>query len=49
MLNIFLKTLFLFLFIFFVTPVGLILRSLGIDYLNKKIDKQKKTYWIKHE
>ena len=37
------------LFFLVVTPIGLILRIIGKDILNKKYDKEKETYWIKRE
>jgi len=46
MIDILLKFIFLVVFVFVVTPIGLILRVIGIDYLNKKIDKQTKSYWV---
>jgi len=39
-------TVFYFLVI---TPVGLLMRSFGKDPLNRKIDKNSKTYWLKKE
>ena len=36
-------------FIYFflvVTPIGLVMRIMGKDLLNKKYDKKKNTYWI---
>ena len=35
------------IFFLVVTPIGLILRIMGKDLLNKKYDKEKETYWIK--
>ena len=37
--------------IFFLTvaPIGLIMKIMGKDLLNKKYDKKKKTYWIKRD
>jgi hypothetical protein len=32
-----------------VTPIGLLLRLLGRDPMNRKFDPQAKTYWIEHE
>ena len=32
-----------------VTPIGLIVRIMGKDLLNKKYDKTKETYWIKRD
>ena len=36
-----------FVFFMVVTPIGLILKMMGKDVLNKKYDKKKSTYWIK--
>lgn len=38
-------------FIFFgvLTPIGLILRALGHDPMNRKLDRDAKTYWTTHE
>ena len=33
-------------FFLVVTPIGLVMRIMGKDILNKKYDKNKKTYWI---
>jgi hypothetical protein len=33
-------------FFVFVTPIGVILRLFGVDYLDRKPDKNRKTYWI---
>jgi len=35
-----------FIFFLVVTPIGLVMRIMGKDILNKKYDKNKKTYWI---
>jgi len=32
-----------------VTPIGIVMRMLGKDFLGKRIDKKGKTYWIKRE
>ena len=34
------------IFFLVVTPIGLIMRIMGKDLLNKKYDKKKNTYWI---
>lgn len=31
------------------TPVGFVLRILGKDLLNEKIDRSVRTYWLRHE
>ena len=33
-------------FFLVVTPIGLVMRIMGKDLLNKKYDKKKNTYWI---
>ena len=35
-----------FIFFLVVTPIGLVMRIMGKDLLNKKYDKKKNTYWI---
>tara|TARA_B100000315_G_scaffold226487_1_gene233452 strand:- start:656 stop:1039 length:384 start_codon:yes stop_codon:yes gene_type:complete len=35
------------IFFLVVTPIGIIMRLMGKDLLNKKHNKEKKTYWIK--
>ena len=37
------------IFFLVVAPIGLILRIMGKDLLNKKYNKKKKTYWIKRD
>ena len=37
------------IFFLTVTPIGLIMKIMGKDLLNKKYDKKKKTYWIKRD
>ena len=36
-------------FFLVVTPIGLIMKIIGKDLLNKKYDKKKRTYWIKRD
>ena len=36
-----------FVFFIVVTPIGLALKIIGKDILNKKYDKKRSTYWIK--
>ena len=36
-------------FFLVVTPVGIVLRIMGKDLLNKKINKNIQSYWIKRE
>ena len=35
-----------FIFFLVVTPIGLVMRIMGKDLLNKKYDRKKNTYWI---
>ena len=35
-----------FIFFLVVTPIGLVMRIMGKDLLNKKYDNKKNTYWI---
>ena len=36
-------------FFLVVTPIGLIMKIMGKDLLNKKYDKKKRTYWLKRD
>ena len=36
-------------FFLVVTPIGLVMKIMGRDLLNKKYDKKKRTYWIKRD
>jgi|TARA_Y100000310_G_C20519320_1_gene732857 hypothetical protein len=36
-------------FFLVVTPIGLFMRIMGKDLLNKKYEKKKETYWIKRD
>ena len=36
-------------FFLVVTPIGIIMKIMGKDLLNKKYDKKKRTYWIKRD
>ena len=36
-------------FFLVITPIGLAMKIMGKDLLNKKYDKTKKTYWIKRD
>ena len=38
-----------FIFFLVVTPIGLVMRIMGKDLLNKKYDKKKNTYWINRD
>ena len=37
------------IFFLTVTPIGLVMKIMRKDLLNKKYDKKKKTYWIKRD
>jgi len=37
------------IFFLIVTPIGLVMKIMRKDLLNKKYDKKKKTYWIKRD
>ena len=37
------------IFFLVVTPIGLIMKIIGKDLLQKKYDKKKKSYWIKRD
>jgi len=41
----FLKILFFIIFFLVVTPFGLLLRLFGIDYLQRRLEKEKNSYW----
>ena len=38
-----------FIFFFVLTPIGLILRALGHDPMNRTFDRDAKSYWTPHE
>jgi hypothetical protein len=38
-----------FIFFFVLTPIGLLLRALGQDPMNRRFDRDAKTYWTTHE
>jgi hypothetical protein len=38
-----------FIFFFVLTPIGLLLRVLGHDPMNRTLDRSAKTYWTTHE
>lgn len=48
MANFFIKIVFGVIFLLIITPVGLLLRMFGIDFLKRKIDSNASTYWEKH-
>ena len=37
------------IFFLVITPIGLIMKIIGKDLLNKKYDRIKNTYWIKRD
>ena len=43
------KIIMFILFYALFTPIAIVLKLLKIDLLNKKIDKDRSTYWIKRE
>ena len=47
--SIFAPIVMMFVFFLVVTPIGLAMRIMGKDLLNKKRDKKKETYWINRE
>lgn len=38
-----------FIFFFLLTPIGLLLRALGHDPMNRSFDRDANSYWITHE
>jgi hypothetical protein len=48
MLNILTKCLFALIFIAVITPLGVLLRISGVDFLERKSDKGASTFWKKH-
>lgn len=38
-----------FIYFFVLTPIGLLLRALGHDPMNRKLDRGADTYWTTHE
>jgi hypothetical protein len=42
------KITFGIIFMIIITPLGLIVRSFGIDFMQRKIDRQAKSYWNDH-
>jgi multisubunit Na+/H+ antiporter MnhG subunit len=36
------------LFILLITPIGLMLRAMGIDFLDREINPERNSYWRKH-
>jgi len=48
MISLLIKIAFGAIFLLVVTPVGFLFRSIGIDLLQKRIDRQASTYWKDH-
>lgn len=48
-INLTLKVLFFVIFFVIVTPFGVLLRLGGIDYLDRRFDNKKKSYWIEKD
>jgi tetrahydromethanopterin S-methyltransferase subunit C len=38
-----------FIYYFLITPIGLLLRALGNDPMNRTLDRNTKSYWSEHE
>ena len=47
-MNALLKFFFVIIFFLIITPIGLVIRLLGIDLLKKKINANQNSYWTKH-
>ncbi len=47
--NIISKIALFFIFFLLITPMGIIMRLAGKDFLNKEFDKNAATYWINRE
>lgn len=45
-INFILKVFFFIIFFLIVTPVGILLKLVGVDYLRHRIEKSKDSYWI---
>lgn len=45
-INYFLKIVFFIIFYVVITPVGLCLRLVGIDYLQRRFEREEDSYWI---
>lgn len=48
MIDFFIKIIFGVLFLLIVTPVGILIRMFGVDFLERKTDSKASTYWKKH-
>lgn len=44
--NFILRSIFFIIFFLIVTPLGLLLRLVGIDYLQRRWDPRRDSYWI---
>lgn len=49
MIDFFIKIIFGLVFILLITPVGILLRAVGIDYLNRMVNYKATSYWNKHD
>ena len=45
LMNMIFRVLLIVLFYAVITPVGMILRLMGIDYLNRSLDQKSSSYW----
>lgn len=48
-MNAILKLIFGILFFIVITPIGLVIRLFGVDFMNKKPDSNKRSYWTRHQ
>lgn len=46
-MTIILKVLFTLIFFFILTPIGLLLRLFGVDYLDVNTKGKRNSYWVK--
>jgi len=44
-MNMIIRILLIVLFYTVITPLGMILRGMGIDYLNRSLDQRSSSYW----
>jgi hypothetical protein len=44
-MNLMIRILLIILFYAVITPLGLFLRGMGIDYLSRSLDKKSSSYW----
>ncbi|GEM_PF-2258388 len=48
-INFIFRVFFFIIFFLIVTPIGILLRLAGIDYLQRQLEKGRNSYWIKKE